>query len=127
MIVVPRPLEGLVEGGHQLCRFDRRRLLRLRSKGALTVPGEEGEHVSAIPHLGQGELLHTLAFSVQIEQTEPAEVARDYPPRNLRVGQVVDVVERLLLSRDEIFAGGLHFDQRETRDQRVDVSARAGR
>nr|WP_242087789.1 hypothetical protein [Microbacterium lacticum] len=127
VIVVSRILEGLVQRRHQLRGLDGRGLLRLRPERALTVASKEGEAVRVVPQLSERELLHPVVLSVEVEQAEPVKVTREDPTRNLRVREIVDVVEGLLLGRDEIFTRRLHFDQRETGDQGIDVPAGASR
>ncbi|MBN9178898.1 MAG: hypothetical protein J0I43_16235 [Microbacterium sp.] len=112
--------------GHQLRGFDRSGLLSLRSERALPVAGKEREDICLVAQLLDQELLNGVRVGVQVKEPEAVEVAGKYPPRNLGVGKIIDVVQRLLLGCDEIFPRRLHLDQREARNQRVDVAAGTG-
>ncbi len=102
MVVVPGTLERLVERGHQLRGLDRCGLLGFRAERAFSVAREECQGIRVVSQLLNRELSDGICLGVQIEQPEAAEVAGQHPPRNLRVGKIVDVVERLLFGRDEI-------------------------
>src|SRR5699024_11721149 len=63
----------------------------------------------------------------EVQQPETAEVAGYDVVRPLVVGQGFHVVQCLRFGGDEVFAGGLHLDQRGAGDQGVDVAALPGR
>ena len=49
---------------------------------------------------------------VEIDDLDVAEVTDDQEARSLDVGEIVDVIERLLLGFVQVLTRGLHLDER---------------
>src|SRR5699024_8860836 len=114
---------------HQLGGLDRRRFLFGGTEPGAPVPGQEHQILDMDGQLVEVELNggRVVSLGGEVQQPETAEVAGYDVVRPLVVGQGFHVVQCLRFGGDEVFAGGLHLDQRGAGDQGVDVAALPGR
>ena len=129
VIAVTRPVQGLVEVGHDAGGPNRGLLLLARTDLNHSVSGEELQVVDVIGKLGESKLRapgisRTVScyLTVEIDDPNAAEVADDEETWSLDVSEVVDVIESLLLSPIEVLPRGLHLDECLAGDERVNVS-----
>ena len=59
---------------------------------------------------------------VEIDDSDTVEVAHNQEARSFDVREIVDVIERLLLSLVQVLTRGLHLDERLARDEGVDIA-----
>ena len=129
VVAVARPVQGLVEVGHDAGGPNRGLLLLARTDLNHAVSSEELQVVDMIGKLGESKLRAPGIFrtvschlTVEIDDPDASEVADDEEARSLDVGEIVDVIESLLLGLVEILPRGLHLDERLARDEGVDIA-----
>ena len=129
VIAVTRPVQGLVEVGHDAGGPNRGLLLFARTDLDHAVASEELQVVDMIGELGESKLCApgisrtvSCQLTVEIDDPDASEVADDEEARSLNVGEIVDVIKSLLLGLVEILPRGLHLDERLARDEGVDIA-----
>lgn len=81
--------------------------------------GKLGESKLRAPGISRTISCH---LTVEIDDADMTEVADDEEAWSFDVGEIVNVIERLLLRLVEILPRGLHLDERLARDEGVDVA-----
>ena len=81
--------------------------------------GKLGESKLRAPGISRTVSCH---LTVEIDDPNASEVADDEEARSFDVCEVVDVIERLLLSLVEVLPRGLHLDECLARDEGVDIA-----
>ena len=131
VVAVARPVQGLVEVGHDAGGPNRGLLLLARTNPNHAVSGEELQVVDMIGELRKHELdvsrvLTVVVMSsgvpVEVDDTDSPKVADDEKAWDFGIRKVVDVIESLLLRPVEVLPRGLHLDERLARYESINVA-----
>ena len=128
VVAVARPVQGLVEVGHDAGGANRGLLLLARTDLDHAVASEELQVVDMIGKLGETKLRAPsisrtvrCLVTVEIDDADATEVADDEEAWSFDVREIVDVIEGLLLGLVQVLTRGLHFDERFARDKGIDI------
>ena len=115
---IARCFQRIVQLAHQFRRLDGNAGLGFKADLAALDKGEGFDMAVQV-----GQLEFKLALFFQIDQPPVLEIAGQHIARALGRVDAVDIVQRLLLCRDQAFAKGLHLDDDLPRPEEIDIAA----